>query len=252
MRIKSRKELISYCLKKLGDPVIEINVATEQIQDRVDEALQIIQERHFDFSTRTYLCYKLTEKDIKNKYILLDNTHGEIQAILKVYIDSTQHIDSIFNINYHLNFNVAFSGMGSLSNISYYVMKKQHLRLLDEVFSTTEHIPIRWEKYTDKLFIDINWSEILNVKDKMIFIECFKLLDVENTPQLWDDITLKRYATALIKKQWGENLSKFNLPLPGDAELNTERLISESQEEIEKLDEELNTKYQFPLDFLVG
>jgi hypothetical protein len=275
----SMQELIDYCLRKLGAPVLEINIAEEQIDDLVDDTLQLFQERHFDGVYQTYLKYQITQEDIDR---------GRAKGISGVGIASTSAISNIVgtattfsyyeNSNYlqvppHvIGINKIFhfegsnsiaSGMFSikyqlfLNDIYYwgstelltYSMVKTYLEDIDWLLTTQKQI--RFNKRQDRLYLDIDWSSLK--AGEYLIIDCYRMLDPNDYSRVWNDSFIKPYLTALIKRQWGQNLIKFQgVKLPGGVELNGRQLFDDGQRELDAILEKMSSTYELPPLDMIG
>tara|TARA_B100000287_G_scaffold118046_1_gene109968 strand:- start:1058 stop:1900 length:843 start_codon:yes stop_codon:yes gene_type:complete len=276
---KTRGELIDYCKRKLGAPVLEINVADEQIEDLIDDAVQYFQERHFDGVYQTYMKYKVTQDDInRGKARGGDNTVGivtttvdttvglstqfnfeensnylpmppEVIGVTKIFhFDGTNTItNNMFSVKYQLFLNDIYY-WGSTELLSYAMVKTY---LQDIEFLLTTQKQIRFNKRQDRLYMDIDWGS-MSVGDYII-IDCFRLLNPSEYPKVWNDSFLKPYATALIKKQWGQNLIKFQgVKLPGGVELNGREIYEDAEKDLEKIKENMSNTYELPPLDMIG
>jgi len=248
----SRTELKDYCLRKLGFPVIDINIDDDQMDDRIDDALQKFHLYHFDGTERTWLAHQLTSADISNKYIQLADSIIGVSKVFP-YTGSTQSSTSsagfnIFDINYQLRLN-DFYNLTS-SSYTYYVIAREHLSMLDMII--TGEYPYTFNKKTHRLNLQIEMAKRFAPGNYMVF-ECFRIVDPEVYNGVFNDNWLKKYATALIKQQWGSNLTKYaNYTLPGGLVVNGEKIYNDATEEIEKLEAELRDTYEEPIPMLVG
>jgi hypothetical protein len=262
----SRQELIDYCLRKLGHPVLEVNVAQEQIEDLVDDALQFFQERHFDGVIQTYLKYKITQEDI-------DRARGKVGiATTSVvgpdktydYQENANYIripDHIIGVNRILPFEGTNTISGSMFSIKYqlflndvyywgstelltYSMVKTYLEDIEFLLNTKKQI--RFNKRDDKLYLDVDWSSLS--PNQYLIIDCWRAMDPTEMSKVWNDSFLKQYLTALIKRQWGLNLSaKFRgMRLPGGVEIDGRPLYDDAQREIDIIMEKMSSTYELP------
>lgn len=254
--ISSRQEFTDYCLRKLGFPVIEINVDPDQVSDRVDDALQYFQDYHFDGLQKVYYIHKITQEDINQRYLDLsdvrDNSNNatEIVGVTRIFplMDSQASI-SMFDLRYQLRLNELYD-FTSASYINY-TMTMQHLRMLEQLF--VGETPIRYQRHMQKLFIDWGWGKSEAPIGSIVIVECYAIINPEAYNRVWDDRWLKRYATALIKRQWGENLKKFgNIQLPGGVVLNGDKIFEEAMDEIKDLEEDMENNYGGVLEFFLN
>lgn len=241
----SRSTLKEYALRALGSPVIEINVDDSQLEDRIDDALQFFAEYHFDGVERTYIKHQITQTDIDNEYIAMDDT---VVSVTKVF-QLSEGTRNMFDVRYQIAFN-DFYGMRNPTSLINYEITKRHLALIQDILSPEK--PIRFSRVTDKLKIDTDWSETF-VVGNYIVAEAYVSLDPETYPEIYNDRLLKQYVTALFKRQWGQNLSKYDgISLPGGVTFNGKQIAEEAQTEINKLEEKVQDMYELPPEFMVG
>jgi hypothetical protein len=251
MAIDSRTDLKEYALRKLGKPVVEINVDESQLEDLMDDALQMLVEYHFDGIERIYLTHTVTEDDYNNKFI--DVTNNQIMSILKMYpIGFASHASNMFDVRYQLALS-DFYGLQSI-DLGHWAMVQQHLRLLQQMLEPDKNV--RFNRLTNRLYIDSDWSADLEVGSTII-LECYASIYDPDTPnqfpEIYNNILLKKYVTALFKRQWGQNLSKFSgLQLPGGVEFSGTEIFEQAQEEINLIEEQIQDKYELPTDFFTG
>lgn len=242
----SREQLKDWCLRQLGHPVIEINVDDDQVEDRIDEALQYFQQFHFDGVERWYLKHQITQENITNGYIPITNQN--IIGITRIFpITSSNASINMFDLRYQLRLHELYD-FTSTSYVNY-VLTMQHIRTLDMLFSGEQ--PIRFNRHTDKLYLDWNWG-MANVGEWLV-IEGYIIADPETYNKVYNDRMLKRLATAYIKRQWGANMSKFaGMQLPGGITLNGVQLFTDAQNEISLLEQEIRNTYEEPPQFILG
>ena len=276
----TRSELITYAKRQLGAPVLEINVADEQVEDLLDDAIQYFQERHFDGVYPTFLKYKITEDDIKRGRSRDGNTDNvgittqtatstidgqsvsfsfnetsnylqvppDILGITKVFhFDGSNRMSSgMFSLKYQLFLNDIYY-YGSTELLSY-AMTKTYLEDINFLLTTQKQI--RFNKKQDRLYLDIDWSSITD--GEFLVIDCFRTLDPNDYARVFNDSFLKRYFTALLKKQWGQNLIKFQgVKLPGGVELNGRQIYDDAMNDLTIIREQMSNTYEIPpLDFI--
>jgi len=275
----TRQELIDYCKRKLGAPVLEINVADEQIEDLVDDAIQFFQERHFDGVAQTYLKYQITQDDIdRGRAVGLSGVGiASTSATTNIegtnttfnyyetsnYLQVPNHIIGVNKIYQFEGSNSLSSGMFSvkyqlfLNDIYYwgstelltYSMVKSYLEDINFLLTTQKQI--RFNKREDRLYLDIDWSS-LRVGEYLI-IDCYRALDPSSYSKVWNDSFLKLYLTSLIKRQWGQNLIKFQgVKLPGGIEFNGRQIYEDGQKEIDDIMEKMSSTYELPPLDMIG
>jgi hypothetical protein len=264
--ISSRDELIDYSLRRLGEPVIEINVDRQQCSERIDEALEHFAERHFDGSEKVYFLHELTQEDKDRKYIQTDELPpvngatgdgpkgSDILSVVRIFQFGTFANINMFDVRYQMALHDYFGinrGLGSNSSmgLSRYDSTKRHINMIEDFFQPEKMI--RFNKVTDRLHIDSS-AEDLVVGD-YIAIEAFVAIPYGTFTEVFNDIWIKKYATALIKKQWGSNMSKFDgVQLPGGVSMRGEAISQEADTEILALEERLQTEYELPINFEIG
>lgn len=276
----TRQELIDYCLRKLGAPVLEINVAQEQIDDLVDDALQFFQERHFDGVYQTYLKYQITQADIDRgratgvsgpgvaSTSATSNIVGTATTFTYYensnYLQVPPHVIGVNKVFHFEGSNSISSGMFSikyqlfLNDIYYwgstelltYSMVKRYLEDIDWLLTTQKQI--RFNKRQDRLYMDIDWASL--TPGHYLILDCYRMMDPNDYSKVWNDSFLKPYVTALIKRQWGYNISnKFKgLKLPGGVELDGRTLVEDAQREIDVLMDKMSSTYELPPLDMIG
>ena len=274
----TRQELIDYCLRKLGAPVLEINVDDDQVSDLVDDALQLFNERHFDGVERMYLKYQLTQGDIdrgradpasgvgivtttttsvdsgsgtfsstwyeNSNFIQVPDSVIGVEKVFK--FDSSTISSGMFSIKYQLFLNDLYQ-FNSIDLLQY-SMVKSYLEDIDFLLSPDKQV--RFNKRQDRLYLDINWAT--ENPDTFLVLDCYRALDPNSFTQVYNDIFLKQYLTALIKRQWGQNLIKFKgVKLPGGIEMNGREIYDDAEREIESIKSKMANEYELPpYDFI--
>ncbi len=242
----SREELKEYCLRRLGAPVVEINVADEQVEDCIELSIQYFHDYHFDGTQKVYLAHEVTEADVQNRYI--DIPQSVIGVINIFDVGSTYSTNNLFNIRYQIALNDLFAF--NYGPFAPYYMALQNIRLAEELFVGKQSL--RFNRHQNKLFIDMAWGEKV-VIGEYIIVEGYQILDPDTYTDVYNDLWLKRYTTAQIKKQWGENLKKFEgLQMPGAVTFNGQKIWDEAVDEITKLEEDMLNSYSLPVSDMVG
>ena len=275
----SRNELKEYCLRQLGAPVLEINLADEQCQDLIDDAIQYFQERHFDGVLNTYLKYKITQDDIDRGTAKPDVGPGITTTSATSTIDGSSiqfdwkensnylqvppsvigvnkifHFDgsntltnNMFSVKYQLFLNDVYY-WGAVELLSY-AMTKTYLEDINFLLTTEKQI--RFNQRMDRLYLDIDWESM--TVDDYIIMDCWTTLDPSDYNRVWNDSFLKRYLTATMKRQWGQNLIKFQgVKLPGGIELNGRQIYDDAEKDLEIIREQMSNMYEMPPLDMIG
>ena len=246
----SRQDLIDYCKRRLGDPVIEINVDDDQIEDRVDEALQHYQEYHDDATVRTYLKHQVTSTDITNEYIPLASN---ILTVTKMFPISSSFNSSFnfFDIKYQMMLNDIADLQNFAGDLAYYEQMQQYLSLLDVKLNGTPQV--QFSRHQDRLYVFGDFVDGDVKAGEYIVAEVYTVLDPDTHTSIYNDMWLKEYTTALIKQQWGTNLIKFEgVQLPGGVTFNGRQIYDDATTEIERLRERIRLEFEMPADFFLG
>ena len=277
----SRSELITYCKRQLGAPVLEINVADEQIEDILDDAIQFFQERHFDGVYNTFLKYKLTENDIKRGRSRGERSDNvgvttttatatidggttsfswtetanylqvppEVIGVTKIfhYDGSNTVTNNMFSVKYQLFLNdIYYCGATELLT---YAMTKTYLEDINFLLTTQKQI--RFNQRQDRLYMDVDWGNV--TEGDYIVMDCYRAMNPNDYSRVWNDSFLKMYLTALVKRQWGQNLMKFQgVKLPGGVELNGRQMYDDAEKELERIREMMSNSYELPPLDMIG
>lgn len=275
MSITTRQDFINYTLRSLGAPVVQINVDQQQLEDRLDEALDYMNERHFDFNNRALFVKEITTQDITNRYFdvsgfpnalgaqlrtLADGSTGywpaadDILTIGKVYPAGNVVGDYIFDLRYQLTlfdfFGLYFNQTGFSSGpMASYMEGMSYLKLVNDVFNYPSSFT--FSKTTKRLFLETDHPKI--VAGSYLFLEAYVKVDPDLYPDVWNDRIFKKYYSALLKKQWAQNLLKFSgVPLPGGAQLNAPAMMQEANREMAEIDSVLLKTHELPIDPFIG
>ena len=263
----TRETLKQYALRALGKPVIEINVDDDQLEDRLDEALQYFAQYHYDGIRRTYLKYQYTEADKTrmtgdssesvtknsvttswkegNNFLVVPES---VISVINIFPFSNKSNMNLFDVRYQLRLNDLYD-FSSTSIINYDIVLR-HLDFLDHILVGEK--PLRFNQHDNRLYIDMDWENDLAV-DEFLVIEAYRKLDPEQFTDVYNDIYLKRYVTALFKKQWGANLSKFDgVAMIGGVTLNGRQIYSEALQDIDKLETEIRSTFELNPAMIMG
>tara|TARA_R110000803_G_scaffold105273_3_gene173468 strand:+ start:144 stop:950 length:807 start_codon:yes stop_codon:yes gene_type:complete len=263
----TRENLKQYALRALGKPVIEINADDDQLEDRIDEALQFYQQYHYDGIRRTYLKYQYTQTDYDrinantsesvtknsitttwqegNGFIVVPES---IISVINIFPFSSKGTLNLFDVRYQLRLNDLYD-FSSTSIVNYDVVMR-HLDFLDHILVGEK--PLRYNQNDNRLYIDMDWKNDLQIGEFLV-IECYRKLDPSVYTDVFNDMMLKRYVTALFKKQWGANLSKFNgVAMLGGTTLNGQQIFSEALTDIERLEKEIRDSFEMSQPLMIG
>jgi len=266
----SKATLKEYVKRRLGAPVLEINVDDDQFDDRIDEGLQYFREYCYDGSVKCFLKHELTQNQIDSfttneshsaatagGHVIDGQTYKEQQN----YLTLPEHVLSVINIlpfndksnlnMFDLRYQLRLNDMYDLSstNVLHYEMMQQNLSMMNNIL--VGRTPLRYNMHSNRLYIDYNANKLS--AGEYIIIECYRKVDPNDMTDIYDDMWLKKYATALVKYQWGENLSKFSgIALPGGVTLDGQQMKDEAKEEILRLEEESRLNYEMPVLDMMG
>ena len=242
----TREDFKEYCLRKLGKPVLEINVDDTQVEDRIDEALAYYHDYHFDGTQKVYLAHPVTSEDKTNKYITIPEA---VIGIINIFdVGDSYSTNNLLNIRYQIALNDLFAF--NYGPFAPYYMALQNVALAEELFVGRQSL--RYNRHVNRLYIDMDWEAKI-ATGEYIIIEAYQKIDPETYSDVWSDRWLQRYATALIKKQWGDNLKKFEgLQMPGGLTFNGQKIWDEATDELTKLEEEMISSYSLPVSDMIG
>ena len=245
----SRNSLIEYCLRRLGSPVIEINVDPDQLEDRVDEALQYFREYHSEATYRGYIQHLVTADDVTNKYIPISSSIQQVTKLFK--LSAAIFTRNMFSIKYQMHLNDIANMHSYIGDLAYYEQVQQYLSLLDMRLNGSPQVD--YVRKQNRLYIHGEFEEEDIKAGEYVVAEVYSVIDEGDHTAVWNDMWLKEYTTALIKQQWGANLIKFEgMQLPGGVMLNGRQLFDDATQEIERLREKIRTDFELPPDFFVG
>lgn len=245
----TRQGLIDYCLRSLGDPVIEINIDPDQMEDRVDEALQYYQEFHSDATLKTYMKHLVTADDVTNEYITLAS---DITYVSKLFpIRGGSITKDFFDIKYQLHLNDIANLQTYMGDLAYYEQMQQYLSLIDMKLNGTPQV--QFSRRENRLYVFGDFSDKDIVAGDYLVAEVYKILDPDVNTSIYNDRWMKEYTTAIFKRQWGQNLIKFEgMQLPGGVTLNGRQIYDDAQLDIDRLREAIRSEHEMPADFFVG
>ena len=245
----TRDGLIDYCKRRLGEPVIEVNVDFEQVEDRVDEALQYYREFHSDATYRGYLKHLVTAQDVTNEYITISSN---VQTVTKLFPLSSGNVNrNFFDIKYQMHLNDIADLHSYIGDLAYYEQMQQYLSLLD--MKLTGSPQVTFSRHQNRLYVFGDFQDNDIKEGDYLVAEVYEHIDPDTHTSVWNDMWLKEYTTALIKHQWGANLIKFEgMQMPGGVTLNGRQIYDDSLQEIERLREKLRMDHELPADFFVG
>lgn len=251
-QINSRYDLVQYCLRKLGYPVIRINITEAQIDDRVNDALDMFLNFHFDGSYREVYVHAITEKDIETKKVNLPSTIVSILAVFLKSDPSTNSMGDINNLQTQAYFSDLISQTYNSGNISSYTITQSYFSTLNQSLPNGLTRVTSYRVYQSELQIpDYKWGRA-KVGD-LVGLDCYKFTDPDEVGKVYNDYWLKQYTTALIKLQWANNLGKYaNIALPGGGTMNGEALLVQAQQEIAELEQKLKDQFSYPIEPFMG
>lgn len=246
MAVTNRTQLIDYVLRRLGFPVIQINVSDDQVNDRVDDAIRFNIDYNYNMTEKKFLAIKISQTDLDNNYVTVPEDVLAITRILPFRTNNSSSSNFLFDLRYHITANALLNTYAT-GDISQFYITKQYIATMNDIFINQPMYEFR--RYTDKLYFHFDATDKVQVDDYLV-IECYTPIDVNS--RFWDDRLLLDYATALVKKQWASNLSKYqSVQLPGGVTLNGTELYNQAVNEIEKIEQNIKD-YSEPVPFFIG
>jgi hypothetical protein len=242
----TRQTFKDYCMRKIGYPVIEINIDDDQIEDRIDEALKYYADYHFDGSNKYYLKHQVTQQDKDNKYITLPE---EIIGVTRIFNigDPTMHTADIFNIRYQIALNDMYT-LTSVSMVPYY-LAMEHLSLIQELLVGQQ--PIRFNRHQNRVYVDMSWDKV--AVDQYVMFECYQVVDPGEYSDVWADRWLQNYASVLITEQWGKHLTKFlNYQTSAGVIYNGQKILDDARIEKKELEQRMIIDFSIPVSDFYG
>ncbi|QIG65709.1 neck protein [Ochrobactrum phage vB_OspM_OC] len=242
---RNRQELRDYILRRLGEPVIQVNVSEDQIQDRIDDALLYYATFHYSGSEEVLVPYVITQEDIDSRSLPVPENMLTISEVFNFHAGGATATTGMFSAKYQIIYDNLFS-MAAYSVQPYYLAHR-HLELIE--WMLTVEPTVRWNVNTGKAYVDGDWGAVF-VGQKVMFMG-YRSVDSSNSANIWKDIWFLNYVTALVKRQWGENVKKFNLVLPANVTYNGQQIYDEANTEITTLQEQMKSMWQLPpMDFI--
>jgi len=242
----TRQQFIDTCLRKLGAPVIDINVDNDQVDDRVDEALQYFRDYHYDGTEKTFIKHIITAEDKANGYFTVDE---DITGIINIFpLGDGTSTSNMFSMTYQISLN-DLAWNTSSGSLTHYYLAKQHIAHMQELMAG--QVPFRFNRHRDRIHVDMDWSSVAT--GSYIVLEAYQTVDPTVYTDVWSDRWLLRYTTALIKQQWGENISKFEgVQMPGGITFNGRQILDDANGDIEKLESEMMDSFSLPVHDMMG
>mgnify|MGYP005812909283 FL=1 len=244
----TRQQLKDYALRRLGAPVIDINVDDSQLEDRLDDALQFFADYHYDGAEKLFLTHEVTAADITNGYLDISAIDNSVLSISNVFTFSTRS-SNMFDLQYQMALNDWY-GWHSGGTMANYAIIRQNMALIQQMLDPAKSF--RFTRTTMRLYLDMKWDDEMTAGE-FIALECWATIDPEEFNKVYQDRLLKKYVTAVFKRQWGSNLSKFqDIQLPGGVSFNGQQIFDLANEEVQRLEEEMQVKFEEPPGFIVG
>lgn len=245
----TRQGLIDWCKRKLGDPVVEVNVDDDQVEDRVDEALQYYQEFHSDSMYRAYLKHQITSDDVANEYVTVSTDVLFVSRVFNLVDNSSSR--NFFDIKYQMHLSDIADLHSYIGDLAYYEQMQQYLSLLDQRLNGS--VQASFSRRQNRLYLYGDWGDGDLKAGDYIIAETYQVVDPATHTSVYNDMWLKEYTTALIKQQWGANLIKFEgMQLPGGVMLNGRQLFDDATADVDRLREKIRMDHELPPDFFLG
>lgn len=243
----NREELKQFCLRKLGKPVLEINVADEQLEDRIDDALKMYHDFHYDGIERVIIKQQITQADKDNGYVAMSDAVISIEKILDLNTGSSNEI--LFDAQFHMTWDALYAFHQTPSQMQYYTATQENINMINQILNGKQ--PLRYRRHTDRLYIDMDWDKV--AVDDYIIVQAYQIIDPDTYTQVWSDRWLREYTTELFKEQWGTNLTKYSgVQMPGGLTFNGEKILDDAKTRLRELEQELRDTYEEPPTFYMG
>jgi hypothetical protein len=241
----TREQFKQYCLRRLGKPVIDINVDDDQVEDRIDEALKYYWDYHFDGTEKMFYKYQITQTDVDNRYITLPQYI--IGAVNIFPLGDSLSTNNLFNIRYQIALNDLYD-LTATTMVPYF-LAMQHIQFLEQML--VGQVQYRYNRNTNKFYIDMDWNKM--TVGNYLVIEAYQIVNPDTYTDVWGDRWLAHYAEALIKLQWGSNLIKYqDIALPGGMKFNAEKIYNDARKDLDDLEHEMIHSYSLPVGDLIG
>jgi hypothetical protein len=245
----TRAQFVAYCKRALGAPVLEVNVDDDQVEDRVDEALEYFREYHSDATYRGYFKHQVTADDLTNEYIPVSENIIHVTKLFPIFEGSVNR--NFFDIKYQMHLNDIADLQSYIGDLAYYEQMQQYLSLLDMKLTGTPQV--NYSRLQNRLYIHGDFADGDIIVGDFLVAEAYHIIDPDTFSSVWNNKWLKEYGTALIKRQWGQNLIKFEgMQLPGGVTLNGRQIYEDALNDIERLREAIRLENELPIDFFVG
>jgi hypothetical protein len=243
----TRQEFADFCLRRLGGGAVKINVTDDQVDDRIDEAVNYWQQYHHSGTTKVYYAHQIDDTDRANKYITVPES---IIGVVRLFpVTGFLSSGSLFGMSFELAMSDILLSTLDEGLVPYW-LTMTHVELIQQVLVGNQ--PIRYNQHQDHVYLDLDWNTKLTT-GRWVVLEAYEALDPEDWPDAWNDIWLQRYAIALIKRQWGENTKKWgNIPGPGGVTINGQLIYDEAEADIAKLEREMLTSFSLPSGDFIG
>ncbi len=243
---QTRQDFASYCIRRLGGGAIAVNVTDDQLGDRIDDAVLYYQQYHHSGTQKVYLAHLVTEQDRANRYVTVG---ADMIGIVRMYpLDTALGSSNLFSLSYQFAQSDFLSSALQGSMVPYW-MAMTHIELVQQVLIGQQ--PVRFNQNTDRVYIDMDWNRV--AVGSYIILEGYQAIDPEEHPLMYSDMWLLRYATALLKRQWGSNLKKFGgVPGPGGVTINGQAIYAEAEDEIAKLESQMLSSFSLPAGDFIG
>jgi hypothetical protein len=243
----TRSDFKEYCLRRLGKPVIEINIDDDQAEDRIDEALKFYRDYHFDGLERDFFKHAVTADDKTNKYITIASSEL-IEGVINLFdLGDATSTNNLFNVRYQISLNDMYDL--SRYDLVPFFMNFMNIRFIEEILVGKQ--PLRFNRHKNRLHIDMDWAKV--EVGQFIIAEVYRYLDPDTYTDMWSERWLQNYTTALFKVQWGQNLSKFTgMQLPGGVQFDGTTILQQGLDEKNKIEDEVIIGHSLPVGDMIG
>lgn len=253
--IESRDDLKDYILRRLGSPLLKINVSDDQIDDRIDDALMKFSEFHADSTVTLFQKYTITAADVANQWVPIPPNVISIKRIVPLidggFGGSSSSTLAIFDPKFQFLQSDLLSFGASDMSLSHLTILQSYIRQMQSDMNGLSEM-VQFSRHLGRLYIYVDWGDDIK-EGSIIIIESTRIITEDVTGSIFNNSWVRDYTTSLVKYQWGSNLNKYQgITMVGGVTFNGEQIMNEAKEEILKHLDDLRTTWELPPIFMMG